>query len=76
VPEHHLYGEQQPPKQASSQQQYEATLLMWWFLIDTSPIYTCISCHTYIKLEAQWADPVSFSFHSAYIGPAVSLPFL
>jgi hypothetical protein len=32
-----------------SQQQYEATLLMWWFLIDTSPIYTCISCYTYIN---------------------------
>jgi hypothetical protein len=59
---------------ASSQQQYEATLLMRWFLIDTSPIYTCISCHTYIKLKAQWAQPVSLSFHSAYRGPTVSLP--
>jgi hypothetical protein len=37
---------------ASSQQQYEATLLMWWFLIDTSPIYTCISCYTYINKTA------------------------
>ena len=37
---------------ASSQQQYEATLLMWWFLIDASPIYTCISCHTYINKTA------------------------
>jgi hypothetical protein len=59
---------------ASSQQQYEATLLMRWFLIDTSPIYTCISCHTYIKLKAQWAQPVSLSFDSAYRGPTVSLP--
>jgi hypothetical protein len=33
-----------------------------------------ISFHTYIKLETQCAEPVSLSFHSAYIGPDVSLP--
>jgi hypothetical protein len=59
---------------ASSQQQHEAALLMWWFLIDTSPIDTCIFCHAYIKLEARWAEPVLLSFHSAYSGPAISLP--
>jgi hypothetical protein len=33
-----------------------------------------VSCHAYIKLEAQWAQSVSLSFHSAYRGPTVSLP--